>query len=69
MRRNGIKTKILYKIYENKLPNIYFLLSDIFGGATLLRKKCKEYKNEVDKRKESNFELVIWDLIPDPGFY
>ena len=39
------------KKISDKIPDIYFILSDLFGGAHRLKKQCKEYikkKEDVD---------------------
>lgn len=56
---------------ESKLPWIYFVLSDLFGGAFSLRKQSKEYilnKEEEQYKWLENIKPFCWDLIPDPGF-
>lgn len=53
---------------EKRIPNIYFVLSDLFGGAILLKKKCKEYRIREDERLAPKIEIFVWDLIASPGF-
>lgn len=59
------------KKIEDKLPEIYFILSDLFGGAYTLRKQSKEYilnKEEENNKWRKNIKPFCLDLIPDPGF-
>lgn len=55
---------------EKRIPNIYFFLSDLFGGASLLKKRCKEYKNNEDQKWIQNIinNLFVYDLVANPGF-
>lgn len=62
---------------EGFIPNLYFIISDIFGGATLLKKHCRAYY--IKKEREENEKikqiyekilknLICYDLIAGPGF-
>lgn len=56
------------KKIDKKIPDIYFFLSDVFGGASLLRRRCKEYQEREDERLFPKIELFVWNLVPNPGF-
>ncbi len=43
------KVNIYIKQVEKRLPYMYFLLSDIFGGSASLRRKCKIAIREQNK--------------------
>jgi hypothetical protein len=56
---------------EKHIPNIYFILSDLFGGTTLLKKQCKAYWNQKEyevRKKLTSIPVICYDLIPTPGF-
>lgn len=56
---------------EKLIPNIYFILSDLFGGATLLKKQCKAYwhkKEDETWQKLISIPVICYDLIATPGF-
>lgn len=53
---------------NNKLPGMYFILSDLFGGAYTLKKQSEKYINEKENRWRKNIKPFVFDLIPDPGF-
>lgn len=48
---------------EKKLPYLYFLLSDLLGGAISLKKESKIY---IKEQEEVKFDIICWDLIPFP---
>jgi len=63
---------------EKKIPDIYFFLSDLLGGASLLKRRCEEYtirerqkELEEDRRIREIIlnNLICWDLIASPGFH
>lgn len=62
---------------ESFIPDLYFFLSDLFGGATRLKKQSKAYyikkeneELEILKQwyKKLIESLVCYDLVADPGF-
>ena len=65
--------KAIEKI-NNKIPNIYFLISDIFGGASSIKKKSQEIirlRNELRKEYDLSsrlFKYKHFDLLSNPGF-
>lgn len=51
------------------IPNIYFIILDLFGGATLLKKHCKIYYNEKESRNLEIINstlLICFDLVASP---
>ncbi len=64
--------KSVNKAVENvnkKLPWIYFLLSDLFGGASSLRRQSIKYRKEQESIGIKNVivNLICFDLIANPS--
>ena len=45
----GSLNKAVNKV-GNKIPKIFFLLSDLFGGASVLKRQCNNYAIEQEKK-------------------